>query len=249
MRTSSDGAASVQGGLWGARVLALAMFAGFCGLGAEAAAASHAMQAPSLEPSVASTYATLGLPAAPAVKPPEPVPEALVWRGADVDGDGQDDFTNPTGKDVRGCDDFGCGDFGSDRDAGGRRHEGVDFDASSGQKIEAPISGFVSKIGTAYPDDQRYRFVEITNPALHYEARVFYIDPSVREGQAVHLGQSIGRDHSLQPRYPGITNHVHLEIERIGGRKLDATRFIVERMEPVQPATRYAQAATAVAKG
>jgi hypothetical protein len=77
---------------------------------------------------------------------------------------------------------------------------------------------------------------------------VFYVDPSVHEGQAVHLGQPIGRDHSLEPRYPGITNHVHLEIERIGGRKLDPTRFIAERMEPVQAPAAYAQGA-APAKG
>jgi hypothetical protein len=247
MRTTTNGAASAHGGPWGARVLAMAMLAAFCGLGAEAAAESHAMRAPSLDRSVASTYASLGLPTATAADAPKV--EKLVWRGADIDGDGQDDFTNPTGKDVRGCDDFGCGGFGAERDEGGRRHEGVDFDASAGQKIEAPISGFVSKIGLAYPGDQRFHFVEITNPALHYEARVFYVDPSVSEGQAVHLGQSIGRDHSLERRYPGITNHVHLEIERIGGRKLDATRFIAERMEQVPIGTDYAQAAQAAAKG
>ncbi|HEY5412596.1 MAG TPA: peptidoglycan DD-metalloendopeptidase family protein [Caulobacteraceae bacterium] len=242
MRTKMDGLASGYGGVWGARALAIAMFAGFCGLGAEAAAASHAARAPSLERSVAATYASLGVAAAPA--PSVPPPEKLVWRGVDVDGDGQDDFTNPTGRDVRGCDDFGCGDFGSDRDAGGRRHQGVDFDAAAGQQIAAPISGFVSKIGLAYTGDQRYRYVEITNPALHYEARVFYVDPTVLEGQAIHLGQGIGRDHSLQARYPGITNHVHLEIEKIGGRKLDATRLIAERMEPALPRTNLAQAAS-----
>jgi len=103
MRTKMDGLASGYGGVWGARALAIAMFAGFCGLGAEAAAASHAARAPSLERSVAATYASLGVAAAPA--PSVPPPEKLVWRGVDVDGDGQDDFTNPTGRDVRGCDD------------------------------------------------------------------------------------------------------------------------------------------------
>ena len=242
MWTKTDATVSAHGGVWGARVLAIAMFGGFCALAAEAGAASHAASAPSLEQSVQRTYASLGVQPAPAPAP-EPAPEILAWRGVDIDGDGQDDFANPTGKDLRGCDDFGCGAFGSDRDAGGRRHEGVDFDASAGQTIDAPISGFVSKIGVAYPGDQRYHFVQITNPALHYQARVFYVDPSVREGQAIHIGQPIGRDHSLQPRYHGITNHVHLEIERIGGRKLDPTRFIAERMEPVQPPTTYAQGA------
>ena len=247
MWTKAEALASGQGGMWGARVLAIAMFGGFVGLAAEAAAESHAITAPSLQHSIARTYASLGLPAARA--PQAPPAEVLAWRGADVDGDGADDFANPTGKDLRGCDGFGCGEFGADRDAGGRHHEGVDFDASAGQAVDAPISGFVSKIGAAYPGDARYHYVQITNPALHYEARVFYVDPGVREGQSVHVGQKIGRARSLQPRYPGITNHVHLEIERIGGRKLDATRFIAERMEPGEAPPSYAQGAPASAKG
>ena len=231
MWTKRDAVASAHGGVWGAWALVVAMFAGFCGLTAEAAAASHAAGSPSLDRSIERTYASLGVQTPSA---PPPTPEALAWRGSDVDGDGQDDFANPTGKDLRACDEFGCGAFGSERDAGGRRHEGVDFDAAAGQAIDAPMSGFVSKIGLAYPGDQRFHYIQITNPALHYEARVFYVDPAVHEGEAIHIGQAIGRDHSLQARYRGITNHVHLEIERIGGRKLDPTRFIAERMEPVQ---------------
>ncbi len=98
--------------------------------------------------------------------------------------------------------------------------------------MRAPISGFVSKIGLAYADDEQLKFVEITNPALHYVSRVFYIDPGVTEGQAVRLGQPIGDARSLQSRYPGITNHVHLEISRQGRSRIDATRVIVARLEP-----------------
>ncbi len=246
MWTKAEAMAQSHGGIWGARALAIAMFGGFIGLAAEAAAESHAITAPSLQHGIERTYASLGLQ--PAAAPPPQV-EQLVWRGVDVDGDGQDDFANPTGKDVRGCDGFGCGEFGAGRDAGERHHEGVDFDAAAGQPVDAPISGFISKIGSAYPGDARYHYVQITNPALHYEARVFYVDPGVREGQAVHIGQRIGRAHSLQARYPGITNHVHLEIERVGGRKLDPARFIAERAEPGEPRASYAQAAAPSAQG
>jgi murein DD-endopeptidase MepM/ murein hydrolase activator NlpD len=172
-----------------------------------------------------------------------PMVRELVWSGADIDKDGQPDFANPTGKPVRGCDGYGCGGFGSRRDGGGRRHAGVDFDAAARQPVDAPISGFVTKIGEAYVDDGRYRFVEITNPALRYMARVFYVDPSVEEGQAVRLGQPIGRAHSLEPRYPGITNHVHLELSRLRGRKIDAARMIFTREMVVPAASAMAEAA------
>jgi murein DD-endopeptidase MepM/ murein hydrolase activator NlpD len=224
------------------------MFAGFCGLGIEAAAEAHGVVKSDLA-HVLPAEAAFQTPAkAPAPSAPEVL--KLVWRGADLDGDGQPDFANPTGEGVRGCDDYGCGSFGAGRDRGERRHEGVDFEATTGQTVDAPMSGFVSHIGYAYPGDPRYKFIEIENPALHYEARVFYVEPKVREGQAVRLGQPIGEARSLQTRYRGITNHVHLEIERIGGRRLDATRFLTARMEEVPAAsTALAQAGAVQPQG
>ena len=211
-------------------VLLLALVGCACGLGLEAAAAARVLPD---RPFVATAFA-----AAP--QRATPVSEKLVWRGVDVDGDGQPDFANPTGLPVRACDAYGCGGFGARRDAGERDHEGVDFDAVAGQPVGAPISGFVTKIGVAYADNALLKFVEITNPALRYVTRVFYVDPQVVEGQAVRLGEEIGEAHSLQRRYPGITNHVHLEIAREGRPRLDATRLIVERLEPA-PNTALAQ--------
>jgi murein DD-endopeptidase MepM/ murein hydrolase activator NlpD len=166
-----------------------------------------------------------------------PAPQALtvetrmVWEGADLDGDGQADIANPTGQAPRGEDAYGEGRFHASRDGGARDHEGVDYVATPGQTVAAPISGYVSKIGYAYPDDQSLKFVEIENPALHLTARVFYVDPAVAVGDTVAVGRPIGQAHSLQQRYPlGITDHVHLEIaER--GRKVDATTLIVARAE------------------
>jgi murein DD-endopeptidase MepM/ murein hydrolase activator NlpD len=209
-------------------------------LGGAAWAEAHGLTRVSL--TRPASVSDLPKPAAPA---PPPTVRELVWTGVDLDRDGQADFANPTGKAVRGCDEFGCGGFGSRRDGGERRHEGTDFDAEAGQAVKAPLSGFVTKIGEAYVDDGRYRFVEISNPALRYVARVFYVDPSVREGQAVRIGQPIGRAHSLEPRYPGITNHVHLELSRSGGRRLDATRMIFAQYMDVPASAGLSQAATA----
>lgn len=207
---------------------------GFAVAGLSIGAAQAAVQAAS-GPRAEPVPIRLELPAtAPAAKPAAPVGPA--WVGLDLDGDGAPDFANPTGEAPRGHDAFGDGYFHARRDGGSRDHEGVDYDAQPGQAVEAPISGYVSKIGYAYPGDERFKYVEIDNPALRVTARVFYVDPQVGVGQAVALGHEIGTAHSLQARYAGITNHVHLEIEE-RGRKVDATRLIV------------AQGPTAIAAG
>lgn len=203
------------------------LLAAIVGSGGAAWADAHGLTPVTLtRPFLASDLLPHDAPPTPTARP---VVRASAWTGADLDGDGQPDFANPTGKPVRACDDYGCGAFGARRDAGERRHEGTDFDAEAGQPVDAPISGFVTKIGEAYLDDGRYRFLEITNPALRFQARVFYVDPTVEEGQAVRLGQPIGRARSLEPRYPGITNHVHLELSPLGRPRVDATRMIFVR--------------------
>lgn len=165
-----------------------------------------------------------------AAKPQKPVRKELVWSGADIDGDGAPDFANPTGGVPRGHDDFGDGNFGARRDGGSRSHEGVDYVASAGQDVRAPISGYVTKIGYAYAGSSDLKFVEITNPALGYVARAFYLTPVVEVGQAVRLGEAIGRVESLQGHYPGITDHVHLEVMEPGGERVNAAELIVRKV-------------------
>lgn len=169
----------------------------------------------------------------PDVAKPQPVTrEKTVFVGADLDGDGQPDVADPTGQAPRGTDAYGEGRFHARRDAGEREHEGVDYVARAGQPVEAPISGYVSRIGLAYPDDQTLKYVEIENPALKLTARVFYVDPGVAVGDTVAVGHEIGRAHTLQHRYPlGITDHVHLELADRRGRHLDAEKLIVARMQ------------------
>jgi murein DD-endopeptidase MepM/ murein hydrolase activator NlpD len=165
-----------------------------------------------------------------AAKAQKPVRKELVWSGADIDGDGAADFANPTGAAPRGHDDFGEGQFGARRDGGSRNHEGVDYTAVAGQAVNAPISGYVTKIGYAYAGSTDLKFVEITNPALGYVARAFYVTPGVEVGQTVRLGQAIGRVESLQGHYPGITDHVHLEVMEPGGERVDAAELITPKL-------------------
>jgi hypothetical protein len=157
--------------------------------------------------------------------PPKPVLVEVLDKGPDVDGDGAPDFVNPSGKAVRGTDVFGSGAFDASRDGGSRRHAGADYLAEAGQTIVAPISGYVTKIGYAYAGDD-FRYVELTNKALGYVARVFYIRPEVAVGDAVHLGDRLGVAESLQPRYAGISDHVHLELYDARERTVNPTALI-----------------------
>jgi murein DD-endopeptidase MepM/ murein hydrolase activator NlpD len=171
-------------------------------------------------------------PAAAAAAPIRVQASFPTWQGVDLDGDGQADVADPTGREPRDVDAYGEGRFHAARDGGVRLHEGVDYVAKAGQVVDAPISGYVTKIGYAYPGDHVLRFVEIENPALHLQARVFYVDPDVSVGQAVAVGQPIGHAHSLQKKYPGgITDHIHLEIADRRGRKLDAATLILARTD------------------
>jgi murein DD-endopeptidase MepM/ murein hydrolase activator NlpD len=170
------------------------------------------------------------VPLAVAPEPAATPVRTLVWKGADVDGDGAPDFVNPTGHAIRQEDAYGFGTFGARRDGGTRQHEGVDFIARPGQAVSAPISGFVTKIGLAYADDEHLQFVEITNPAIGYVARVFYIDPTVAVGDVVRMGQAVGRAHSLQDRYPlGMTDHVHLELMGPDGKRMNTLAVLKPR--------------------
>ncbi|MBL8554633.1 MAG: peptidoglycan DD-metalloendopeptidase family protein [Phenylobacterium sp.] len=196
-------------------------------------AAGTAAASPLSQPQVRATMVEKAVAAVAQRAGDEPVRLELVWQGKDVDGDGRGDFCNPTGQEARGHDAYGEGEFGARRDGGSRRHEGVDFTARAGQVVAAPISGYVSKIGYAYAGDQTLRFVEITNPALRYAARVFYVNPKVRIGDAVAIGRPIGTAHSLQRKYPGgMTDHVHLEIIDQAGERIDAARVIVAGYRP-----------------
>jgi len=224
-----------------ARNRPLQLLTAFGAVAATAAAASP------LEPAqVARAHVMTAVEQAIPAAPPAPRPLKLVWEGADIDGDGRADFANPTGQAPRGHDAYGEGEFGASRDGGSRRHEGVDYMAEAGQDVVAPISGYITRIGCAYAGDQALKFVEVSNPALRYVVRVFYVNPKVEVGEAVEMGRPIGTAHSLQKKYPGgMTNHVHLEVMDKRGRRIDSARLITAEYVPVAPAIGSVTVATA----
>lgn len=132
---------------------------------------------------------------------------------------------NPTGGEIRGCDDGrGCGNFGASRDSGTRTHPGTVYVATRGQDVRAVTGGTISKIGYPYSDDLSFRYVEI-NAGNGYVAREFYVEPAtgIVRGATVSPGDVIGTNQSLGRRYPGITDHVHVEIRYNGNLVNPAT--------------------------
>ena len=125
---------------------------------------------------------------------------------------------------VRGSDKFGSGYFGASRDGGKRTHLGVDAVTISGGDFYARTNGVVSFIGYPYNDDLHYRYVQITD-SKGWKWRYFYVAPSVELGLKIKVGDKIGVCQDLQPRYPGITQHVHFEI-MVGKDHIDPTKYL-----------------------
>lgn len=164
--------------------------------------------------------------------PPHAAPVTVArGGGADLDRDVQYDLVRPVENAVRGVDAYGSGAFGASRDGGRRAHRGVDFLASPGEPIRAPIGGLVTRVGAAYSGASSLRYVEIANSVTRYTARVLYVGPAVEPGWTVAAGDVIGRAQDLAERYPaGMTNHVHVELT--GGQGARLNPLVVLRVPP-----------------
>lgn len=115
---------------------------------------------------------------------------------------------------IRGRDAKGEGHFGAARDGGRRKHLGVDLIAAHGTPVMSSVSGTVSRLGWTYSGDPHYRYVEVTTTAGQV-VRHFYVFPFVEANEAVEAGKTrLGTVQDLTRRYPGITNHLHLEMRQ-----------------------------------
>lgn len=126
---------------------------------------------------------------------------------------------------MRGCDSQGCGYFGAPR--GRRKHNGIDLLCDPETMIQSPIEGIVTKIGYPYGDSKKrhIRYIQVSRG--NYNFRVFYINPAVRVGQRIRHDTIIGHSQSLAEFYPGISEHVHLEIKNSKGQFIDPTPVIL----------------------
>lgn len=113
---------------------------------------------------------------------------------------------------LRYHDSYGSGNFGASRDGGKRKHKGQDYLVASGSTIFAPISGTLTS-GPAYASGKNpeLRLIKIKSGLT--TVNLMYVKPeSDLIGKTVEKGQPIGTAQSLQKLYPGIPNHIHVEI-------------------------------------
>lgn len=123
-------------------------------------------------------------------------------------------FSPMTSGPTRRTDPWGSGQYGAGR--GQRTHQGLDIVARPGEAIRCPIEGDVVREAHPYPNEPRFSGVVIRGKGVWsgYEVKVFYVN-GVFSGDA-KPGQVLGHAQDLSGRYPGITNHVHVEVRQHG---------------------------------
>lgn len=109
---------------------------------------------------------------------------------------------------------YGSGQFGSSRDHGTRHHLGLDIITLAGEPVYSPISGYLTREAFPYKDDHSLTGVVLRGAGewLGFEVRIFYTEGLLCGNVAA--GQQIGFAQNLQDKYPGITNHIHVEVRR-----------------------------------
>lgn len=134
----------------------------------------------------------------------------------------------PLSRGIRGTDKFGGGHFGAPRDGGTRKHRGVDLIAEVGDPVLMPCDGVVVMHGVAYADDPRFRTIRLQSkdePGL--EIRLLYVSPEAPIASSHQRGERIAAAQDISLKYPGITNHCHMEIRR-DGLPIDPTPMLFD---------------------
>jgi len=109
----------------------------------------------------------------------------------------------------RTFDRYGSGAFGAGRVD--KKHQGQDYLAYPSQPMASLFDCKVERIGQTYSDTKEYRLV-----VLRYDRQTvlkcMYVDPIVKPGDVLSVGDKIGYVQNISKRYPGMMNHYHFEV-------------------------------------
>ena len=112
---------------------------------------------------------------------------------------------------------------------------GLDMEATDGLMVRAPVTGVIVREAHPYGDGSSCDhgcWISGRGDWQGYEIGLFYM--RIADGllrSMVQAGDIIGIALSLQDRYPGITNHVHLAVRR-AGQYLDPAPYLFHDQTP-----------------
>lgn len=137
---------------------------------------------------------------------------------------------------VRGNDVHGSGAYLASRDGGKDVHRGVDFACSEGNIVVSPMAGKVVKVGFMYADGigawndrmDPFQYIDIVESKSGYRFRFGYVRPVHDVGDAIKRGSGIGFVQNIARRYPGITNHIHVEARDPAGKIVDPEQALMK---------------------
>ena len=124
---------------------------------------------------------------------------------------------SPTGQGLRQADKWGMGAYGASRKKGKTIHLGADYICEPGQNVVAPITGIIARESRPYGDPEwLYRYSGLVMYNEHVSLKLFYLEP-MRQfiGTRVRMGDIIGIAQKISDRYPGMTDHIHLQIDSV----------------------------------
>lgn len=123
-------------------------------------------------------------------------------------------WISPTGRPIRGTDEWGSGEFGASR--AGRPHYGIDYVCVPGQDVVSPCDATVLRYARPYTDTTEFRGIHLVTQFCR--VTIFYVIPLVTPKQTIMRGDIIGTAQDISRRYSvTMTPHVHVEVRLIPG--------------------------------
>jgi hypothetical protein len=116
---------------------------------------------------------------------------------------------------IRKSDNWGSGYFGAPR--GNRPHLGIDLIYSPDEEIRAPFDLTINRVSYPYASSP-YSGIAFTTTIdnIDYDGRMWYMLPDFGSiGKSFKRGQIIGVAQQINEKYPGMINHVHLQLEKL----------------------------------